>query len=272
MTRRTPGDGGRQGRPLYIQIADDLRSRILDGDLEAGDKLPSETELMSDYGVSRIVVREAVAVLQAEGLVTKRHGKGTFVREPQPIRRRVVGDVHAKRHDTSPFATAAKAAGKSPEWEYQTRHTTASKVVAKRLAIEPGGPVVRTQYRFLADGQPIMLSTSFEPTAITGGTPIEEPEAGPVTGVVPRMDSIGRHITHVVEEVTARAPRPYERETLDIPQGVPVMKIERTYYVDREPVETCDIVVAADRYALTYSVPVPARDSEGTSGSGPCGG
>ncbi len=263
MTRRTPGNGVRQGRPLYIQIADDLRSRILDGNLEAGDKLPSETELMSEYGVSRIVVREAAAVLHAEGLVTKHHGKGTFVRRTQPIRQRIVGDFYAERHTTSPFATAVKAAGRSPEWEHQTRHMTASKTLARRLGIEPGDQVVRTQYRFLADGQPIMLSTSFEPAAITGGTPIEQPEAGPITGVVPRMDSIGKHITHVVEEVTARAPRPYEREALDVPQGVPVMKIERTYYVEREAVETCDIIVAADRYALTYSVPVPPRDGEG---------
>src|SRR4029453_7418963 len=137
MAIRTAGDGGKQGRPLYIQIADDLRSRILDGDLQAGDKLPSETELMSDYGVSRIVVREAVAVLHSEGLVTKHHGKGTFVRRQQPIRRRIVGDLYSKRPTSSPFESAAKAAGRSPEWEYQTRHTTASTAIANRLRIHP---------------------------------------------------------------------------------------------------------------------------------------
>ena len=83
-----------RGRPAYLQIADDIRSRILDGTLSQGDKLPSEVELMSDYGVSRIVVRMAVEVLESEGLVTKRQGKGSFVRPLKPLYRRIVGDLY----------------------------------------------------------------------------------------------------------------------------------------------------------------------------------
>jgi hypothetical protein len=52
--------------------------------------------------------------------------------------------------------------------------------------------------RLFADDQPVMLSTLYEPLAVTGGTPIERPEASPTTGVVGRMDLIGVHITHVV--------------------------------------------------------------------------
>lgn len=118
---------------------------------------------------------------------------------------------------------------------------------------------MRTSYRFLADGEPVMLSTSFEPLALTRGTPIENPEGGSITGVIPRMDSIGVDITHVGEDVTGRAARPYEAETLVVPAGVPVLVIERTYYERDRPVETADIVVSSERYVLSYRLPIPGR-------------
>jgi DNA-binding GntR family transcriptional regulator len=249
-----------QERPAYAQIADDLRRQITDGALSAGDRIPSEQELMTDYGVSRIVVRMAIDVLQNEGLVTKQQGRGTFVREQRPLRKRVVGDLYAKRPTGSPMKRAAEAQGRRSEWEYQSRRTTATKAIAERLNIEAGDEVMRTNYRFFADDEPIMLSTSYEPLAITGATPIEQPEGGMITGVVPRFDSIGLFITHVVEDVNARAPRPYEAESLGMAPGVPVMAISRTYFADQLRLETCDIVVAADRYTLSYTVPIPPAE------------
>ncbi|MFE0625774.1 GntR family transcriptional regulator [Streptomyces sp. NPDC058864] len=249
-----------QGRPAYLQIADDIRQQITGDTLRAGDKLPSESELMTDYGVSRIVIRNAVEVLQNEGLVIKQQGRGTFVREQRPMRRRVLGDLYGKRPTSSPMKRATEAEGRRSEWEYQSRRTTATKAIAERLGIEPGDPVTRTNYRFFADDEPIMLSTSYEALATTEGTPVEQPEGGAITGVVPRMDAIGLHITHVTEDVNARAPRPYESESLQIAPGVPVMAITRTYFAGERPVETADIIVAADRYTLTYNVPVPAAD------------
>ncbi|WP_350277647.1 UTRA domain-containing protein [Kribbella sp. HUAS MG21] len=73
------------------------------------------------------------------------------------------------------------------------------------------------------------------------------------------MDSIGVHITHVGEDVTGRAARPYEAETLVVPAGVPVLVIERTYYKRDRPVETADIVVSSERYVLSYRLPIPGR-------------
>lgn len=248
-----------QSKPAYQQIADDIRQRILDGELQAGDKLPTESDLMAEYGVSRIVVRNATNVLQSEGLIKKQQGSGTFVRGQRPLRKRISGDLYGKRPVASPVKRQTEAEGRRSEWEYQTRVTTATKAVAERLAINPGDEVVRTTYRFFSDDEPIMLSTSYEPHALTAGTPVEQPEGGPITGVVPRMDSIGQHITHVTEDVNARAPRPYESEQLRMAPGVPVISIIRTYYVGPKPVETCDIVVAADRYTLSYTIPIPAH-------------
>ena len=247
----------RHGKNAYSQVADDLRAQIMDGALQAGDQIPSEAELMTHYGVSRIVVRMAVDVLQNEGLVTKKQGAGTFVREQMPPSKRIAGDLYGTRPKSSPVKAAAARAGQQAEWEYQSRATTATKAVAERLAIEPGADVMRTMYRFLADDKPIKLSTSYEPLALTRGTPIEHPEGSPVTGVVPRFDYIGQHITHVVEDVVARAARPLEVEQLSMAPGVPVIVITRTYFVDEHPVETCDIITAADRYALSYTIPLP---------------
>lgn len=56
-----------------------LKSRILDGSLGPGTKLPSEAELIEEYGVSRTVIREAVTRLRAEGLVETFQGRGSFV-------------------------------------------------------------------------------------------------------------------------------------------------------------------------------------------------
>jgi GntR family transcriptional regulator len=205
------------------------------GALRGGDKLPTEAELMADYGVSRIVVRRAVDILRNEGLVVSQRGIGTFVREQQERTRPVLGDLYAYRASSSPFAAAARAAGMSPEREYQTRRTTAPQAIAERLRIAAGDEVMRINHRFFADDQPVMLSTSYEPLAVRGGTPVEQPEASPTTGVVGRMDLIGVRITHVVEDVQARAPRPYETEAL--PTGVPVLYVERTYFADELPVE-----------------------------------
>src|SRR5476651_1202011 len=68
-------------RNLTLQLVESLSARIERRELAAGDKLPTESELVAAYGVSRTVVREAISRLQAAGLVETRHGIGTFVLE-----------------------------------------------------------------------------------------------------------------------------------------------------------------------------------------------
>lgn len=65
--------------PLWTQFRDALRSRILQGELEIGAKLPTEAELGDQFGISRIVVREALADLVRSGLIYKIRGQGAFV-------------------------------------------------------------------------------------------------------------------------------------------------------------------------------------------------
>lgn len=69
-------------RNLTADLAADLRTRIVDGMIQPGEKLPSENTLISDFGVSRTVVRAALTRLQAEGLVETERGRGSFALTP----------------------------------------------------------------------------------------------------------------------------------------------------------------------------------------------
>ncbi len=69
----------RRPRNLALGVVEELADRIRDGRLGAGAKLATEAALMTEFGVSRTVVREALSKLQASSLVETRHGVGTFV-------------------------------------------------------------------------------------------------------------------------------------------------------------------------------------------------
>lgn len=74
----------RRGRSLAHELVEGLSAQIRSQSLKPGDKLPTESEIMQAWGVSRTVVREALSRLQAAGLVETRHGIGTFVLQPPP--------------------------------------------------------------------------------------------------------------------------------------------------------------------------------------------
>jgi len=246
------------GIPAYLRIAGDLRARILSSDLAPGAKLPTESQMMRDYGVSRTVAKWAVAVLKSESLVEGRRGSGVYVRDVP----RLVREAHGRHMRTADgptwsFARDAGRAGHRPGWEHQSEHTTADPAVAVRLAIEPDAPVMLTRYRYLADDAPAQFVRSWEPLAITSGTPIEWPEGGAAVGVVARMDHIGVHIDEFTERVTTRSAAADEIEALQLPlRGAHALVIERTYFAAGIPVETADIVIPGDRYELVYRVQV----------------
>jgi DNA-binding transcriptional regulator YhcF (GntR family) len=69
--------------PLYFQLEQILRSRIAGGEFKAEAALPSEDQICSQYGISRITVRRALAALNAQGLITRRRGVGSFLAAQQ---------------------------------------------------------------------------------------------------------------------------------------------------------------------------------------------
>ena len=254
--------------PKHLRIAADIRARIATGELQPGDKIESVKKLSDQYGLNQTSVRSAIDLLRAEGLIERRAGSGTYVKRPTRLTRRAhAADMRLPRPpSTSPFARDVTAAGMTPRWNHHSERTVATPTIAKRLKIEPGDPVMRTQYRYFADDEPIQLADSFEPLVITEGTPIELPEAGAAVGVVARMDLIGVNPTHYLEEVTDRSATPAEVDALNLdPRGpLSVLAIERTYYAGEVPVETADIVFPGRRYRVVYNVrldPAPAEIS-----------
>ena len=241
----------------YLQVADALRARIKAGEWQVGDKLPSRARMAQEYGVGQSVAQRAMERLIIEGLLEGRAGSGTYVRRPRE-RLRMVRSRRRERRGGSPFRADMREHGREGTWESRsTARTPAPEHIAERLAIEPDELCVVTHYEFLADGQPVQLSESWEPMAITDGTPIVLPEMGPHAGagVVDRMRSIG-----VIVETAVEVPRPArasqeQANLLGISVGDLITEVERTYYdVDGRPVETADIVVADVRWEIAYEI------------------
>jgi GntR family transcriptional regulator len=79
--RRVAAAGRRSGIPLYYQVMRDLKEQIVSGRLGPGQQLPSEAQLTRQFHVSRVVVRQALQILDEQSLITRFRGKGTYVSE-----------------------------------------------------------------------------------------------------------------------------------------------------------------------------------------------
>jgi DNA-binding GntR family transcriptional regulator len=244
-------------QPAYLRVADDLRRKILDGTLPPHARLPSQARIRTEYGVSDTVALEARKVLMAEGFVEGRSGSGTYVRE-RPRPRRIVRSGYRPAGPSTPYRQEQADEGSKGSWESRSVQDTATLDVAERLRIEPGERVMRTHYLFRTEGEPALLSTSWEPLALTGRTPVLLPEEGPVggQGVVARMAAIDVTVDHMAEEVGARPGLAAETAALGGVPGHLVIEIRRTYYASGRPVETADVIIPAEKYRAVYHLPV----------------
>ncbi|MET8831111.1 GntR family transcriptional regulator [Streptomyces sp. NPDC004610] len=244
-------------QPAYLRVAGDLRKKIVDGQLPPHTRLPSQARIREEYGVSDTVALEARKVLMAEGLVEGRSGSGTYVRE-RPVPRRIARSGYRVGSGATPFRQEQADAGARGTWESGSGQTEAGGAIAERLGLKPGERVMRTRYVFREAGEPMMLSTSWEPLAVTGRTPVMLPEEGPLggMGVVERMAAIDIVVDNVTEEVGARPGLAEELLALGGVPGHVVIVVQRTFYASGRPVETADVVIPADRYRVAYHLPV----------------
>lgn len=244
-------------QPAYLRVAGDLRQKIINGSLPPHTRLPSQARIREEYGVSDTVALEARKVLMAEGLVEGRSGSGTYVRE-RAVPRSVARSGFRPIGGATPFRQEQADGDGRGTWESSSAQTEASASVAERLAIEPGDRVMCTRYVFREAGEAMMLSTSWEPLAVTGRTPVMLPEEGPLggMGVVERMAAIDVIVDNVTEEVGARPGLAEELQALGGVPGHVVLVIQRTFFASGRPVETADVVIPADRYRAAYHLPV----------------
>jgi DNA-binding GntR family transcriptional regulator len=244
---------------MYERIADVLRDQIMTGELRSGDRLPTQETLTETFEVSRTVARRALDILEAEGLIDRAQGGRAVVRQYEPLVRR--SSLHYRSDPGAPFAEEALATQRVPRYSHRTWPDRAGVEAARRLKIAIGDDVMCTEYISYADDTPMMIVTSAEPLAITRGTPIERPEEGPFpgAGIVDRFTQIGMRPTSIVERLRCRMPRPSEAEQLKLRPGVPVIAITRTSYTGETPIETADMLLAADRYELEYTTVISPK-------------
>ena len=244
--------------PVYLRVLADLRAQIRDGVLAPGARVPSRNAIMARYGVGETAAKHALQVLAAEGLIEARAGSGSYVRRIPAVRLLEHDRLH---FPGSPFGLPAQANGQAVRmgWEHRAEQVRAPAPVARRLRLEPGDDLVmRTSYLLTADGTPVQLATSYEPVAITAGTPVLLPEQGQFAGrgVITRMGAIGIQVDQVTEEIAVRPSQPAEAGLLAIAPGAPLICVERAHLAGNRVVEVSDIVIPAEQYKLRYRIPV----------------
>jgi GntR family transcriptional regulator len=256
LARVDPADA----RPAFRQIADQLRDRILRGAPQPGDLLPSETELIKEFGASRSTVRHSIEVLKSEGLIETRQGRGAFVRMAHPHLRRLAPDRFARAHrqaGKTPFNVDTGSDRPASVEVQQFARTAASSEVADRLGLPGGAEVLARRLRFHVDERPVQLCTSYLPYRLVHGSPIEDPSREPWPGgTIAQLEAVEVQVTTVVEEVRARLPLPAEARDLELRVGTPVLLVARTMFAGAAPVAVSDIVIAADQYIVSYRFPV----------------
>jgi GntR family transcriptional regulator len=247
-------------RAVYKQIADHLRAAIGKGRLRESDQLPSEAQLMTHYGVARMTVRNALRILQDEGLITAEHGRGVYVRARPPVRR-LASDRFAQRHrkeGKAAFVIESEQAGGAGSVDMiQVSQARPPAEVADRLRLADTDETVIRSRRYLLDGRPVETAVSYIPADLAAGTPIADPNPGPGPGgIYARLEESGHVLERFTEDVAARMPTPEEARLLQLGPGVPVFRLVRTAYdIDGRAVEVCDTIMAADAYVLAYDLP-----------------
>ena len=139
--------------PLYQQLMDNIKARLDSHEFQVGESIPSEQQLIEDYGVSRITVRKAIDELCAMGYLAKKQGKGTFVAKHK---------VHRKIMNIQGFGNACRECGMTPSYLLLDMEV----VKAQKDACDFFGltgsnsDLIYIQRLCLADDEPILLEST----------------------------------------------------------------------------------------------------------------
>jgi GntR family transcriptional regulator len=227
---------------LHRRIGDELRRRILDGELAVGDAVPSESQLADDFGASRGTVRQALAGLRFEGLIGGGRGRPPVVRST----------VAAQPFGTFLSFTAwARGVGRTPgQRTVEVAWRRAGEDAADVLGLDPGDPVVEVLRLRLLDGQPAMLerATFVEPV---GRLLFEfDPDGG---SIYAHLTARGVDLAAARHTFDAVAAGPVDAEQLAVAPGAPLLRERRrTTSADGAPIEYGD-----DRYrpdVVTFTI------------------
>lgn len=227
----------------YERIAGDLRDAIIAGDYPIGAQLPSEAELALRYSASRGTIRQAVALLAAEGLVGSRQG----------ARRIVLGSERSQSFaELHSFAQWARSMGyRASGAVLASRRRPCSAAEAARLSVGPGDEVLAVVRLRRLDGEPVLLERTVYAGWIAPAVERLDPDCESVTQEL--YESVGLVFAYGEHLIDAVAAGSEDARLLGVRRGSPLLRQRRTTTTQEgRPVECSD-----DRYragSVTFSI------------------
>ncbi|GAB1582836.1 GntR family transcriptional regulator [Phyllobacterium phragmitis] len=151
----------RDGRTLVVQLRDRIADLIREAALQPGDKLPTEAQLTARFRISRPALREALKLLEQDGIIYVEHGRGRFV-----------SAISAAQVDR-PITVFESVSDMTRHYGYETRSDVLSvaeevpdMVIARQLKLGPGERVIRLERLRLERDEPIMYCVDYVPRGV----------------------------------------------------------------------------------------------------------
>jgi GntR family transcriptional regulator len=262
--------------PMYKRVAEDLRGRIESAELAPGSKLPTELELMDEYGekfgssserasISRNTVRDAIKLLVTRGLVVSRAGKGTFVvRKIDPLVSTLSGSPEVGQEtvrymsEVESYASEVEASGRKPDVSVpRVEVQRASGRVASLLALAEGTMVISRYQERSIDETPWSMQTTFYPMEwVTRGADRLLIAENITDGIIKYVENaLGVKQVGLHDLITARVANGHETVFFDLPEDgqVAVFEVSRVGFDERgQPIRLTVTVYPADRNYLAY--------------------
>lgn len=229
--------------PLYLQLADELRNKILSGEWQPEQRIPSENELNQIYSISRMTIRQVLGKLVDEGLVFRVHGKGTFVAQRKiPTRSPSYYGVREQ----------LEAQGYSTRTETLAQGVIeADERLAGRLNVQVGTPLSMVERLRFAEETPISLHKSYVPVPLAPGLLDHDLAQRQLCQVL--AQDYGLNMVYVHESLESLTPTPHELTALDVRRGTPLLLLEqRISDQSRRLFEYTRIKFRGDRVRLEF--------------------
>ena len=224
--------------PYYYQIANLLRGKIESGELFAGMKLPKELDLSKHFGVSRVTLRQALAILEKEGLLTRERRKGTFVNH---------GGVKSKMIQLTGVVWAEDAGGEDMR-VISTEDVDASARLAEILSVwATGRNWLRVQRLRMVEKTPLCYVMNFLPRKLAKDIPQEDIRTRSMLHILKSRLNIP--LGKIQQTFEARIAESNVADHLSIGVLAPVLYVE-TFVRSKsgEPVEFSQIYYRGDQH------------------------
>lgn len=228
--------------PRYHQIAQALRDRIRSGDIAPGARLDNQRRLAEVFGVTLMTLRQALEVLEREGLIMRRHGLGTFVALPS-----VDYDILNFRA----FAGDLSAVGEDVATRFLRSHFgPADRLAARELTLAPGARVFVLERLRLVDGRPTSFQVSHLAAALGEEVAKADLAVTPLRQVL--SFKLGIEITSARETVSAETLPARAARELGCAPGAPCFRSDRVSVdVESRPIVYDRVFIPGDRFRIT---------------------